>query len=189
MADRWEADVYTVVEQSNPDIPVYIVQTESRTGGKRCRQTLHRNHLLPVGDLLSLDTVSDSVVDTAVADEKEVVSESSDLSESDEDIEVRVMDGPAAAAETVPSQSLTAEADASESSSDKSDDNDENARRNSPDPGTSEETDTADEAPGAAPERRYPPRERHPPDRYQAMTQSAKRLDIVHDLVKLLNKD
>ena len=48
------------------------------------------------------------------------------------------------------------------------------------------ETDTADDE--DVPDRRYPQRERRPPDRYQTMT-PPKRLDIVHDLVKFLNKD
>jgi transposase InsO family protein len=46
LADRWEEDVFVVLEQPNPDIPVYRVK--SRDLGGRIR-TLHRNLLLPVG--------------------------------------------------------------------------------------------------------------------------------------------
>ena len=58
----------------------------------------------------------------------------------------------------------------------------EERRESSPD---DSETDTADED---VPDRRYPQRERRPPDRYQTMT-PPKRLDIVHDLLQFLNKD
>lgn len=45
LVDRWEPDVYTVVDQPNADIPVYKVKPEDGTG--KCR-TLHRNLLLPL---------------------------------------------------------------------------------------------------------------------------------------------
>ena len=192
LADRWESDIYVVVEKPNPDIPVYIVQAESRTGGgRRCRRTLHRNHLLPVGELLSLDTVSDPVVDTAEMEEKEVVSESTDSLESDSDDDDARMDRPAAAAETAQEQTTNAQAEAQESSSENSEDEHDEVGNEveGPDPSNSvdSDTDTADEVAEEAPERRYPLRHRRPPDRYQAMNQSSKKLDIVHDLVKLLN--
>lgn len=43
IADKFEEHIYTVLEQANPDIPVFKV--ESETG---MIKTLHRNHLLPV---------------------------------------------------------------------------------------------------------------------------------------------
>ena len=46
IADRWEDDVYIIMDQPNTDVPVYTVQKESGEGRKR---TLHRNLLLPVG--------------------------------------------------------------------------------------------------------------------------------------------
>ena len=44
IADRWEKDVYLVVDQPNKDIPVYIVKREH---GRGKRRMLHRNLLLP----------------------------------------------------------------------------------------------------------------------------------------------
>ena len=44
--DRWEDEPYIVLKQSNPSIPVYVVQKESKEGRKR---VLHRNLLLPIG--------------------------------------------------------------------------------------------------------------------------------------------
>ena len=46
IADRWEDDVYVIIEQPNKDIHVYTVQKENGEGRRR---TLHRNLLLPVG--------------------------------------------------------------------------------------------------------------------------------------------
>ena len=43
--DRWEKEVYQVVSQPNPDIPVYVVEPVSGVGRQR---VLHRNLLLPV---------------------------------------------------------------------------------------------------------------------------------------------
>ena len=45
ISDKFEEDVYTVVEQPRPDIPVFIVKSDS---GKEL--TLHRNQLLPLGE-------------------------------------------------------------------------------------------------------------------------------------------
>ncbi|XP_033753138.1 uncharacterized protein LOC117336635 [Pecten maximus] len=48
LCNRWESDVYVVVGQDNPDIPVYRVRKEDGHGKDR---VLHRNHLLPIGSL------------------------------------------------------------------------------------------------------------------------------------------
>jgi hypothetical protein len=48
LADRWEEEVYIVLEQPNTSIPVFVVRRENGEGRKR---TLHRNHLLPIGTL------------------------------------------------------------------------------------------------------------------------------------------
>jgi transposase InsO family protein len=48
IADRWEDNAYTVLQQPNTDIPVYVVQKEDGTGSKRI---LHRNLLLPINFL------------------------------------------------------------------------------------------------------------------------------------------
>lgn len=47
LADKWSSDVYTVLDQPNPEIPVYTVRPE----GGGTERTLHRNLLLPVGTL------------------------------------------------------------------------------------------------------------------------------------------
>ena len=44
LSDRWEEDPYVVVDQPNPDIPVFKVRPEKRNGRER---VLHRNLLLP----------------------------------------------------------------------------------------------------------------------------------------------
>jgi hypothetical protein len=49
IADRWEDDAYTVIQQPSANIPVYVVQKENGTGPKR---TLHRNLVLPINFLL-----------------------------------------------------------------------------------------------------------------------------------------
>ena len=46
LSDKWEEDIYVIVDQPNKDIPVYIVKKENGQGRRR---TLHRNHLLPLG--------------------------------------------------------------------------------------------------------------------------------------------
>ena len=43
--DRWEDEPYIVLKQPNPSIPAYVVQKESKEGGKR---VLHCNLLLPI---------------------------------------------------------------------------------------------------------------------------------------------
>ena len=48
LANRWSDEVYLFVDKPNFDIPVYRVQFESLTGPIR---TLHRNMLLPVGQI------------------------------------------------------------------------------------------------------------------------------------------
>lgn len=45
IADKWESEPYLVLSQPNPDIPVYRVQREDKSGKVR---TLHRNLLLPL---------------------------------------------------------------------------------------------------------------------------------------------
>jgi hypothetical protein len=44
LSNRWGREPHVVVEQPEPDVPVYVVQPHQ--GGRR--RTLHRNHLLPV---------------------------------------------------------------------------------------------------------------------------------------------
>jgi transposase InsO family protein len=42
IADKWQQEPFTVVDQPNPDIPVYRIQRGDQ------RKVIHRNHLLPV---------------------------------------------------------------------------------------------------------------------------------------------
>ena len=44
LADRWEAELYSVLEIPYPDLPLYVVKAQS--GGRK--RTLHRNMLMPV---------------------------------------------------------------------------------------------------------------------------------------------
>jgi len=48
LSDKWEDDVYVILDQPNPSIPVYTVGKENGEGRKKI---LHRNLLLPVGSL------------------------------------------------------------------------------------------------------------------------------------------
>ena len=48
LADRWSEEVYVVVDQPSPDIPVYRVKPEV---GRSHMKTLHRNLLLPISVL------------------------------------------------------------------------------------------------------------------------------------------
>ena len=61
LADKWSEDVYIVTEQPNSDIPVYKVKQED---GEGVEKTLHRNHLLHIGDSLS-DDIKDKEVPVA----------------------------------------------------------------------------------------------------------------------------
>ena len=49
LSDKWADEVYIVAEQPNADIPVYKVKREDGEGSTR---TLHRNHLLYLGNKL-----------------------------------------------------------------------------------------------------------------------------------------
>ncbi|XP_041963296.1 uncharacterized protein LOC121720890 [Alosa sapidissima] len=57
LKDKWNSLPYTVVEQL-PHLPVYRVRPENGVGGVK---TLHRNHLLPVGQLIRLPEVVEEV--------------------------------------------------------------------------------------------------------------------------------
>ena len=48
LSDKWEQCPYTVLEQPNTDLPVYVVQREDGVGPKK---TLHRNNLLLISSL------------------------------------------------------------------------------------------------------------------------------------------
>ena len=77
LEDKWEDQPYVVMEQPNPDIPVYKVKREDDSGGER---TLHRNHLLPISSL-PLESPDDN-------DESLAVPESQDDSDEAEPVTV-----------------------------------------------------------------------------------------------------
>ena len=58
IANRWEEEVYVVVDQPNEDVPVFVVKRE---GKGRATRTLHRNLLLPV-NFLPLPEKLDKIV-------------------------------------------------------------------------------------------------------------------------------
>ena len=60
LADKWEKEVYLVVDQPNRDIPVYVVKREH---GRSTRKMLHRNLLLP---FMALPAPKPSLLDTSV---------------------------------------------------------------------------------------------------------------------------
>ena len=60
IADRWEKDVYLVVDQSNKDIPFHIVKLKHCRGRHRL---LHRNVLLP---FMSLSAYKPNLLDASL---------------------------------------------------------------------------------------------------------------------------
>ena len=63
IADRWEKDVYLVVDQPNKGIPVYLLKREH---GRGRRRMLHRNLLLP---FMSLPASKPDLLDTSIPTE------------------------------------------------------------------------------------------------------------------------
>ncbi len=57
ISDKWEQDVYVILDQPNDHIPVYVVGKESGSGPKK---TLHRNLLLPIGSVPCGETEPES---------------------------------------------------------------------------------------------------------------------------------
>lgn len=48
ISDRWEENTYEVIDQPNPEVPVFVLKCEDGSGKIR---RLHRNHLLPITSL------------------------------------------------------------------------------------------------------------------------------------------
>ena len=84
IADRWEDESYAVLEQPNPDIPVYVVCREDKVGPKR---TLHRNLLLPIGQLpLSLPSIKRGhSVDAHISDQNNPDADANSSAESSDE--------------------------------------------------------------------------------------------------------
>ena len=187
LADRWEPDVYVIVKQPNCDIPVYTVQPEIRQqkdGGRRLQRTVHRNHLLPVGSLLDSNVKPELGVQRPKVSER-MTEEMSESEESDEEsIESRISPD---VSTQVPQEELSEDVDelperapevvagaAGVTAPVSEDGSGENSEESEP-----EEQN-----------RRYPQRERRPPDRYgYSMSHSSKKLDIIQQLVHILNKE
>jgi transposase InsO family protein len=178
LEDRWESEVHIVIDQPNPDIPVYVVKPV----GKGRTRTLHRNHLLPVGELLGQDPEHKSVAPTADRESKDVESDTSD-SELCEDDEMVITDERPAATPSIPDEVVPQERQEETPVPDEQVTGNRQQVEDS-ETDTAEESDP-DDADGG---RRYPERDRRPPDRYQAMRQSTK-LDIAKSLVEWLNKE
>jgi hypothetical protein len=96
LADRWKQDVFIVVSQSDDDIPVYQVKLEV---GRGKHKTLHRNLLLPIGEIPAvdpdeIDLVSDSeVLAPGPSSESGPVVLNADSPTDDSDIECSSLDG------------------------------------------------------------------------------------------------
>lgn len=104
LADKWEEDVYIVKDQPDSELPVYVVKPEKGSGKSR---TLHRNHLLPIGSLPVPDVPQQITTqpsknniepDTTAAQED---AETAD--DSDEDLELIIMNNPDQFDEDLPS--------------------------------------------------------------------------------------
>ena len=90
LEDKWEHDLYKVIQKEDPDIPVYKVQKENGQGKIR---SLHRNHLQPLSSPLREEIISTpysvckkTKSDTILCSVSDIESES----ESDSDIQTRV---------------------------------------------------------------------------------------------------
>ncbi|XP_053391710.1 uncharacterized protein LOC128554456 [Mercenaria mercenaria] len=59
IADKFEPDVYKVIDQPNRSIPVYVIKSS-----KGVVKKLHRNHLLPVGNVYDTSTKEEQNLDT-----------------------------------------------------------------------------------------------------------------------------
>jgi len=88
LANIWEDAVFTVLEQTSEDIPVFVVQREDKKGKKR---TLHRNMLLPV-NFLPLERTPDQPQEKTTRDTSrtevpvDMVETSSESSEEEDDV-------------------------------------------------------------------------------------------------------
>ena len=81
IADKWEDCPYVVIDQPNPDIPVYKVQREN---DDKTIRTLHRKHLLPFGSLPVISGMEE-VSDASQPDVDPVVQEDVPVSDGETD--------------------------------------------------------------------------------------------------------
>ena len=218
--NRWEPEIYTVVKQPNEDIPVYQVVVEGTNKGEKKRiRTLHRCHLLPVGDLLLSDSTA-KAVPVSSANEVAVASEESDSRESDSsDVEDHCHNDSQDIAVVSRDGDTVAEIDRGSVTDSQSDNNiivgssrivpkvERPTVDSSPvlvtkcepttvpkcEPTTMESDEDSEEE--LRNSRRYPARQRKPPDRFQVgvsmsqVSRANERLAIIHKLVELMSKD
>ena len=100
LADKWEEDVYIVLEQPNSEIPVYVVRRENGEGSNR---TLHRNMLLSLATVPLDRPVRKKKINTVLQ-----LSDTESESESEEDqiITASILDP--SAPEFVPNETIQA---------------------------------------------------------------------------------
>jgi len=85
IANKWQKEIYLIVGQNDPAIPVYQIQKESGNGNVR---TVHRNLLLPLGLPLEPEIQEPTVaIEKAPAVQKEPESE---VESSDAEIQIEV---------------------------------------------------------------------------------------------------
>ena len=68
--DRWEEGEYVIIDQPNPDIPVYTVKPVDADLPVR---TLHRNLLLPLGVQMKENTTPTDSLENTEAEDKGIV--------------------------------------------------------------------------------------------------------------------
>ena len=92
LADKWRQEVYVVVDQPNPDIPVYKVQLEKGEGPEKM---LHRNFLLPLSlpnfDLDTGDSIEEIVRRPSSQGFRDGTAMESDSEEYDEEDDIDVV--------------------------------------------------------------------------------------------------
>ena len=185
LADRWESDVHVIVNQPNKDIPVFTIQPELRHSkeGRRKRsaqRTVHRNHLLPVGNLLGSE-VMPTLESRQANGTHRVAEELSDTSDSDEEDESYLL---RVASDTT--EEAVAPDRAALDSSEVAEEVSEQIDTEEPEAEVAEDDSDHSEPE----ERRYPQRERRFPDRYgYSMSHSSKKLDMLQQVVNFLVKE
>ena len=88
LANKWEPDIFVVIDQPNDDIPVYVVEPEVkdlRNRRRRTQRTVHRNHLLPIGSLLDPEIVPSEEPSVSRHEKRPDSDDTSEQSESDDD--------------------------------------------------------------------------------------------------------
>lgn len=152
LEDKWEKDVYVVVEQPNTDIPVYTVSKENNTGRVR---VLHRNLLFPLSLPLN-DKRQVSVKHDVPQSDKREPDINSESSESDFELVLELSEA-GQNSEDSDSGDSSDNDEVGTGSEEKSSGDESSAKENT------EEEEVVEGAQGSTEETRYPRRERRPP--------------------------